>query len=92
MQNTFLDSSRDNTLEENKGEDSFEPREEAAPSMNQPLFVDNPIVACFSNNVSQKYMIEEIFRSQMKLISDTVAKEFFFILEFFDFKASNKTQ
>ena len=28
----------------------------------------------------------------MKLISDTVAKEFFFILEFFDFKLANKTQ
>ena len=28
----------------------------------------------------------------MKLISDTIAKEFLFILEFFDFKVSNKTQ
>ena len=28
----------------------------------------------------------------MKLIADTVAKEFFFILEFFDFKITNKTQ
>ena len=36
-------------------------------------------------------MIEEIFRSQMKIISDTVAKEFLFILEFFDFKISNTT-
>lgn len=28
----------------------------------------------------------------MKLISDTVAKEMIFILEFFDFKISNQTQ
>ena len=28
----------------------------------------------------------------MKLISDTVAKEFLFILEFFDFKISDQVQ
>jgi hypothetical protein len=69
------------------------PTEAAQSSLkNQPLFVENPIVAFFSNNNQQKYTSEQIFRSQMKLISDTVAKEFFFILEFFDFKVSNKTQ
>jgi len=56
------------------------------------LFRENPIVAYFSNNTQQKYLIEQVFRSQMKLIADTVAKEFFFILEFFDFKITNKTQ
>jgi hypothetical protein len=55
------------------------------------MFQENPIVAHISKTKQQKYMIEEIFRSQMKLISDTIAKEFFFILEFFDFKISNKT-
>lgn len=39
-----------------------------------------------------KFLIEEIFRSHLKLISDTVAKEFLFILEFFDFKITNQTQ
>jgi len=38
-----------------------------------------------------KFLIEEIFRSHLKLISDTVAKEFLFILEFFDFKITNQT-
>ena len=56
------------------------------------MFQKDPIVAHFSKNKEQKYLIEEIFRSQMKLISDTIAKEFLFILEFFDFKISNKTQ
>ena len=58
----------------------------------QPMFQENPIVAHISKTKQQKYMIEEVFRSQMKLISDTVAKEFLFILEFFDFKISNSTQ
>lgn len=57
-----------------------------------PLFVDDPIVAHMSKTRQQKHLIEEIFRSQMKLISDTIAKEFTFILDFFDFKISNKTQ
>ena len=60
------------------------------PENMQPMFVNNPIVAIQSE--SKQYLIEEIFRSQIKLISDTVAKEFFFILEFFDFKINNQTQ
>lgn len=60
-------------------------------SLHQPMFKENPIVSHISKTKQQKYMIEEIFRSQMKIISDTVAKEFLFILEFFDFKISNTT-
>jgi len=56
------------------------------------MFCDDPIVAHFSKDKQQKYLFEEVFRSQMKLISDTVAKEFLFILEFFDFNITNKTQ
>lgn len=55
----------------------------------QPLLIHTPIVAFQSEQKHQKYLMEEIFRSQMKLISDTVAKEFFFILEFFDFKVTD---
>lgn len=62
------------------------------PVENMPLFVDDPIVAHMSKARQHKHLIEEIFRSQMKLISDTIAKEFTFILDFFDFKISNKTQ
>ena len=32
------------------------------------------------------FHFEEIFRSQNKLITDTVCKEFIFVLEFFDLK------
>jgi hypothetical protein len=60
-------------------------------SQNMQMFQKDPIVAHFSKNKEQKFTIEEIFRSQIKLISDTIAKEFLFILEFFDFKISNKT-
>jgi len=59
---------------------------------NQPLFVEDPIVAHISKLKNQRFLFEEIFRSQMKLISDTIAKELIFILEFFDIQMTNKTQ
>ena len=34
------------------------------------------------------YHFEEVFRSQNKLIVDTVCKEFVFVLELFDLKMS----
>lgn len=38
------------------------------------------------------YHFEEVFRSQNKLIVDTVCKEFVFVLELFDLKMSQVTQ
>lgn len=56
------------------------------------MFIDDPIIANLPQKKQQKFFIEEAFRSQLKLVSDTVAKEMIFILEFFDFKIANQTQ
>lgn len=59
-----------------------------ADSSVQAMFIDDPIVAHQAVAKQQKFLIEDIFRSQMKLTSDTVAKEFMFIMEFFDLEQS----
>ena len=72
--------------EKKGGEDLLDNEEPEASLQMQPLFKEDPIIAYPDKAEPQpKQLIEEIFRSQIKLISDTVAKEFFFILEFFDF-------
>lgn len=47
-----------------------------------------PIVMAISSQKHQLYYFEEVFRSQNKLIVDTVCKEFVFVLEMFDLKMS----
>jgi phenylalanine-4-hydroxylase len=47
-----------------------------------------PIVIAISQSKRELYPFEEVFRSQNKLIVDTVCKEFVFVLELFDLKMS----
>jgi len=47
-----------------------------------------PIVLAISQSKRELYPFEEVYRSQNKLIVDTVCKEFVFVLELFDLKMS----
>lgn len=51
-----------------------------------------PIVLAISQSKREVYPFEEVYRSQNKLIVDTVCKEFVFVLELFDLKMSQVSQ
>jgi len=52
---------------------------------------ENPIVVAISQS-KHHFAFEEVFRSQNKVIVDTVCKEFVFVLEFFDLKMAQVSQ
>ncbi|CDW80276.1 vacuolar protein sorting-associated protein 52 homolog [Stylonychia lemnae] len=46
----------------------------------------SPLVTHMSQQKQRKYAVEEIFRSQNRILIEAISKEFVFILEFFDLK------
>ena len=47
-----------------------------------------PIVCAISSHKSHKYHLEEVFRSQNRLLLNSITTEFIFVLEFFDLKVA----
>lgn len=70
--------------------------EQEIASKRRELILQNltaqPIVAAIAQQKQIHYYFEEVFRSQNKLIVDTVCKEFVFVLEFFDLKMAHMSQ
>ena len=89
LKTSFQDTDDDLKKASQADKDQDQARAPEHMTQSMPMFIDDPIIANLPMKKQQKYFIEEAFRSQLKLISDTVAKEMIFILEFFDFKIAN---